>query len=97
MQKRNSINNFLLINMFFLVSACTPHQVLEKKGGFYHSGIYFGSHFPDAYKKGIKEGCSTSKGNYTKSHWLFQKNIDYVDGWFLGRNRCKNLLVLDDD
>ena len=28
---------------------------------------------------------------------LFNNNIDYNDGWFLGRNRCKHLLVIDDE
>ncbi len=79
--------------LLFVLSACSPNEVPISKGGYYHSGIYFGSGFPDIYKKGIRDGCTTAKGNYKKSHWLFQNKKDYVDGWFLGRNRCRPELL----
>ncbi|PHS33808.1 MAG: hypothetical protein COA92_04750 [Sulfurovum sp.] len=92
-----SIKIIFLIIFIFTFTACTPSHLPENKGGFYHSGIYFGSHFPNIYKKGIRDGCTTSKGTYNKSHSLFQNNKDYEDGWFLGRNRCKDLLVIDEE
>ncbi|MEY3090290.1 MAG: hypothetical protein RL113_606 [Pseudomonadota bacterium] len=64
---------------------------------YYYSGIYFGKYFTPFYKKGIRDGCTTSKGQYRKSHKLFQSNTDYNQGWFLGRNRCKDLLVTEED
>ncbi|HIQ27952.1 MAG TPA: hypothetical protein EYH42_05585 [Sulfurovum sp.] len=98
MKYRYTIKKIIfLITSLFLSNACTPNQLSQQQGGFSHSGIYFGSHFPDIYKKGIKDGCTTSKGTYKKSHSLFQNNKDYEDGWFLGRNRCRDLLVIDEE
>ena len=87
----------LLSSTIFVFNACTPNEVPVNEGGFYYSGIYFGSHFPDAYKKGIRDGCTTAKGKYKKSHWFFNNKKDYVDGWFLGRNECRNLLKINED
>lgn len=87
----------IIIPILFLFNACTPSTLPVSKGGYYHSGIYFGAHLSNAYTRGIEDGCTTSKGDYKKSHWLFQNKNDYVDGWFLGRNKCRNLLVLDED
>jgi len=87
----------LLSSTIFLLSACMPNEVPVEDGGYYHSGIYFGAHFPDIYKKGIRDGCTTAKGKYKKSHWLFNNKKEYVDGWFLGRNKCRVLLNIDEN
>ncbi len=86
----------LLIGAFSLITACKPKQVPVSEGGYYYSNIYFGKNFTPTYKKGIKEGCITAKGTYTKSHYLFNNDNDYNKGWFLGRNRCKDLLIIDE-
>ncbi len=87
----------LLTSTIFLYNACTPTEVPVHEGGYYYNEIYFGANLTDVYKKGIKDGCTTSKGTYKKSHWLFQNKKDYVDGWFLGRNKCRNLLKIDEN
>ncbi len=92
-----TITLLLLSASFFCLSGCSPSKAPESKGGFYHSGIYFGKNFSYTFKLGIEHGCTTAKGDYKKTHMLFNYNNDYEDGWFLGRNRCKHLLVLDDD
>jgi len=93
-------NNILLLiagsTTLFYLSGCGSTKVPESKGGYTHSGIYFGKNFSDNLKKGTEDGCTTAKGDYKKSHTLFKNDKDYNDGWFLGRNRCKHLLVLDD-
>jgi len=81
----------------FYLTGCGSSKVSESKGGYYHSDIYFGKNFSDYFKEGIEDGCTTAKGDYKKSHTLFNNNIDYNDGWFLGRNRCKHLLVIDEE
>ena len=43
------------------------------------------------------DGCITAKGTYKKSHTLFNNDQEYNDGWFLGRNRCKHLLVIEEE
>ncbi|MEA1879631.1 MAG: hypothetical protein U9N11_03185 [Campylobacterota bacterium] len=87
----------LIFSSLLLLSGCSSKKVPVHQGGHYHSGVYFGTHFTDHFKRGIKDGCATSKGKYTKSHWFFKRKKDYVDGWFLGRNRCKHLLVIEKD
>ena len=79
----------LLSASMILFTACGGvHHVPESKGGFYYSGIYFGKNFSLTLKKGVEDGCKTSKGYYTKNHVLFNNDIDYNTGWFLGRSRC---------
>ncbi len=90
------ITTIILTGSLLLFNACSPNEAPVNEGGYYHSGIYFGTNFPSNYKKGIQDGCTTAKGNYKKSHWLFNNNKDYNNGWFLGRNRCRHLLVVDD-
>ncbi len=86
----------LLFLALFVISACSQKEIPVDEGGYYYSGIYFGSNFSKASQKGIKDGCSTAKGTYTKSHWSFQNNKEYADGWFLGRNKCRHLLIIDE-
>ena len=86
-----------LTSSLFLFNACTPKETPLDKGGYYHSNIYFGVDLSDSYQKGIKDGCTTAKGNYKKSHQLFKNDKDYNNGWFLGRNKCKNLLIIDEN
>jgi len=76
-----------------LLSGCISKEVKIKEksieeGGFYYNNIYFGANFPEIYKKGIVDGCTTAGGNYKKSHKDFKTNINYENGWFLGRNLC---------
>jgi hypothetical protein len=42
------------------------------------------------YKKGFDDGCKTANGDYTKSHHLFNDNLDYHEGWFSGRKECNH-------
>jgi len=84
-----------LFSALLLVSACTTGKKANTKGGYLHSGIYFGLNLSNIYKEGIKDGCKTSKGAYTKSHYLFKKKAEYADGWFIGRNKCLHLLKIN--
>lgn len=92
-------SSLLLLSASLLIfTACgKPDKLTIEEGGFYESGLYFGSNFSKGYKKGIKDGCATAKGDYTKSHYRFKNDIDYNDGWFLARNRCKHLLIVEDE
>ncbi|SFV71215.1 hypothetical protein MNB_SV-13-1723 [hydrothermal vent metagenome] len=84
----------LAISLFFLSACQSYNDAFVKKGKayYYHSDIYFGKHLSKDYKKGIVDGCVTSKGKYQKSHSLFRTSKDYENAWFLGRNRCRHLL-----
>jgi hypothetical protein len=93
-----SLSILLLGSSLFYFTGCgKPDKLSVAEGGYYQSGLYFGSNFSSGYKKGIKDGCTTAKGDYRKNHYLFKNNVDYNDGWFLGRNRCKSLLIVEDE
>jgi len=94
---RKSISLLVMGSTLFYLTGCDTKKEPEVKHGYYHSGIYFGKNFPANYQQGIADGCSTSKGVYTKSHTLFNNDKGYNDGWFLGRNRCRHLLVIEDE
>jgi len=86
------------VGTLFSFPACTPHsKVFPPKSGYKYSGIYFGRKLSALSKHGIQDGCETAKGFYTKSHTLFNTEPDYYNGWFLGRNRCRHLLKLDEN
>jgi hypothetical protein len=87
----------LITSASVCLTGCSPEKTPKIKKGYYHSGIYFGKNFSADYQQGIADGCSTAKGVYTKSRYLFNNRQDYNDGWFLGRNRCKHLLVIKED
>jgi len=97
MFKKKTIPLFLIANALFYITGCTSKSLPENKIGYYYSGIYFGSGFSPNYQQGIMDGCITAKGRYQKSHTLFNNDQDYNDGWFLGRNRCRHLLVVEDE
>jgi len=90
------MTTIILANSLLLFNACTPNQMPVIEGGYYHSEIYFGKNFSTNYQQGISDGCTTAKGNYKKSHTLFKNDYDYNKGWFLGRNKCRHLLVIDE-
>ena len=94
---RKTIALFLISTASLYFTGCSPEKKPEIKLGYYHSGIYFGKNFSADYQQGIADGCTTAKGVYTKSHYLFNNRQDYTNGWFLGRNRCKHLLVIEED
>ena len=91
------IKAFSLGTALFLLEACAPSTVPENQGGYYFQNIYFGGHLSKHNKHGIKGGCKTSKGVYTKNHWLFYHSHDYNEGWFSGRDKCLNLLKIDEE
>ncbi len=95
MQHQKKIYTAIFSSSLFFLSACTPDKVPEAKGGYYSHGIYFGTDLSHYFKEGIDDGCETARGNYRKSHTLFQNSEAYQDGWFLGRNRCRSLLKID--
>ncbi len=97
MLRERSISIFLFASALFYIAGCKSGKTPEREGGYYYSGIYFGKNLSPNYKQGITDGCITAKGEYKKSHTLFNSNQGYNDGWFLGRNRCKHLLIVDVD
>ena len=94
---RTSLSFFITGSVLFYLTGCSSGKEPVNQYGYYHSGIYFGKKISANYQQGIMDGCTTSKGKYTKSHTLFNNDQNYNDGWFLGRNRCKHLLIVEDE
>lgn len=84
----------LLLLSILLFVACEKTNPTPADGGFYVSGIYFGQHLKHPYKSGVRDGCMTAQGDYQKDHTRFKYSKSYVDGWFIGRNFCKHLLIV---
>ncbi|MFK5976063.1 MAG: hypothetical protein QM493_06110 [Sulfurovum sp.] len=95
-RKKSTIIVVLTLSLLYF-TGCNAKKLSVEEGGYYQSGVYFGSNFSKEYKRGIRDGCTTAKGDYRKSHRLFRKSDDYHKGWFLGRSRCKHLLVVEGD
>jgi hypothetical protein len=91
-------NGFLLmfISLWIIAGCASMKEKPRSQEGYIYSGVSFEKDLSDTYKKGVRDGCETSKGYYTKNHRLFNDDNDYYHGWFTGRNRCRHLLVLEE-
>ncbi len=90
-------SHIAVFTFLLLCIACQPQTVPPEKGGFWYKGIYFAKSPTARYKMGVKDGCRTAQGFYTKNHHLFNEFDDYNEGWFKGRNKCRKLLKLDEN
>jgi len=89
------LSPLLLLTTLLFFASCKSHNeasIQKNINSYYYSGIYFGKNVSKKYQKGVKDGCTTAKGKYQKSHRLFKTNKEYEDGWFSGRNKCRHLL-----
>ena len=66
-------------------------NVLSPSEAFIYKGHNFGENRDANYKQGVKDGCRTADGRYTKNHALFGGESDYRTGWEHGRLHCKGL------
>ena len=94
---RKPVSLLVISGTLFYLTGCSSEKEPVYQNGYYYSGVYFGKNLPANYQQGIADGCTTSKGTYTKSHTLFNNDQNYNHGWFLGRNRCKHLLIVEDE
>ncbi len=83
---------FLAASLLF--TACGEVPDLDgvsasSSGDFVYRNHNFGSNRDAEYRKGVKDGCKTSDGDYTKNHTLFNAENDYRVGWEHGRMHCK--------
>ena len=82
---------FLTGTLFFTGCGKAPNLdgVSASSGDFVYRNHNFGSNRDTEYRKGVKDGCRTSDGDYTKNHTLFDAENDYRVGWEHGRMHCK--------
>jgi len=74
-----------------LLSGCVSSESSIAAGGddFIYRGHDFGPDRNAEYRQGVKDGCRTSDGDYTKNHASYETNESYHDGWEHGRLHCK--------
>jgi len=65
------------------------------RGYFCHQGYNFGKKLGVAYRQGVKDGCRTANGYFTKNYGLSGSNEAYIKGWDKGRATCK-LMIPDE-
>lgn len=69
----------------------TPKCVgnIGTSGYFCYQGYNFGKEKTPNYKKGVRDGCRTANGTFTKNYNLSSTYPDYIKGWNKGRATCK--------
>jgi hypothetical protein len=98
MKRSSSFKNTLLIGLLgpFIIglagcassaSRCTPDSV--RRGYFCYGGINFGKVEDPLYKQGIRDGCRTGKGDFSKDYRLSGSSELYRQGWTRGRTLCR--------
>ena len=72
------------------ISGCGggPSMGSVSDADFVYHGHNFGENRNADYKHGVKDGCTTSDGNYKKNHTLYKNDLSYHDGWEHGRLHC---------
>jgi len=95
----NKVKLFLTLSVATLfINSCAqsgPGLSLEdckKNGNFCYKNINFGPTRGIDYEMGIKDGCKTGEGEFTKNYYMSSKSKDYFDGWIVGRSKCKQIL-----
>jgi hypothetical protein len=66
---------------------CSP--AAARQGIFCYSGINFGRIDDPLLKQGIRDGCRTGKGTFTKDYKLSGSSERYRQGWIKGRALCR--------
>ena len=84
----------LFISALFLLEGCAPSAVGCRSGaanaGYYcYQGYNFGEHRSRLYKLGVRHGCRTANGHFTKNYGLSRSSQEYLHGWERGRATCK--------
>ena len=91
--RKMTLQTFFLTGVI-LFTGCTSTGTPTKKdfpaspGAFIYEGRNFGTNRNENYKQGVRDGCDTSQGLYTKNHAQFNGNNSYHIGWEHGRIHC---------
>ena len=95
MNKRVKVSIFSLISILFISGCANRGQIIQQgcqKGMYCYKNINFGVSRGKTYEKGIRDGCKTGEGRFTKNYYLSSRDKNYFDGWILGRSKCKQIL-----
>jgi len=59
-------------------------------GYFCHKGYNFGKGKSIQFKSGVRDGCRTARGYFSKDYTVSSWSQDYIDGWDAGRTICRH-------
>ncbi|HGZ70513.1 MAG TPA: hypothetical protein ENL00_02525 [Nitratifractor sp.] len=68
-----------------LSTPCQPGMYCYKK-------INFGASKGKSFEQGVRDGCKTGEGVFTKDYYSSGRDKNYQDGWILGHSKCKQQL-----
>ncbi len=82
-----------LLGGFLLTGCSMPYSdlIIPNSSGeqFVYNNISFGNGRDESFKQGVRDGCRTASGTYTKNHASFNSSRSYHAGWANGRLKCK--------
>jgi hypothetical protein len=74
----------------FLSGCVSSESSIAPSGDdFIYRGHDFGPDRDAGYRQGVKDGCRTTDGDYTKNHAAYKTEESYHMGWEHGRLHCK--------
>jgi major membrane immunogen (membrane-anchored lipoprotein) len=90
------IANIIVVGL--LLSSCSSkHHAASKrhisKNDYVYNDINFGPNRDEDFKKGVRDGCKTTAGDYTKNSERFKNNQSYRVGWADGRMKCEDAIA----
>lgn len=68
-----------------LPQSCQP-------GMYCYKNINFGPSKGPSFERGVRDGCKTGEGEFTKDYSSSSSDKNYQTGWILGRSKCKQQL-----
>ncbi|MDQ7046385.1 MAG: hypothetical protein Q9M39_01680 [Sulfurovum sp.] len=58
-------------------------------GDYYHHDHNYGENRNYSYRRGVRDGCDSAKGRWSKDHDRFRHDNNYKEGWKAGHRRCR--------
>jgi len=88
------INSILLTTSTLIIASCSGNSPTPScaKDAYCYKNINFGKSRGSSYEHGIRDGCRTGEGEFTKDYSSSSSDKNYYDGWILGRSKCKQIL-----
>ena len=71
------------------VAVAASHSDGSSTDNYYHHGHDYGEKRNYNYQRGVRDGCDSGRGRWTKDHYRFKHDYHYKDGWRAGHRRCR--------
>ena len=88
--------SFSVAVAYLISSGCSSSNPVSPEncpsGHYCYKSIDFGETRGADYEAGIRDGCKTGEGTFTKDYYKSSSSKDYYDGWIVGRSHCKQIL-----